>query len=46
MNPNWMLALEPGADAPFAMWLAGAFALMVTELLRVWSDAAPFRFEP
>lgn len=41
-----MLALEPAAAPPFAMWFGGAFALIVTELFRLWSDGAPLRLEP
>lgn len=41
-----MLALEPAAEPPFAIWFGGAFALIVTELFRAWLDEVPFRFEP
>lgn len=38
LKPNWMFLWPPTAP-PFAMWPAGALALMVTELLRAWSGA-------
>src|SRR5688572_26353281 len=38
-----MLALDPLTGPPLAMWLDGAFALMVTEPLRAWLLVAPLR---
>lgn len=36
LKPNWMFLWAP-AGPPLAMWLAGALALMVTELFWAWS---------
>lgn len=43
VKPN-LGRLTPGTP-PFAMWLVGAFALMVTELLRACSPGPPFMAE-
>jgi hypothetical protein len=43
-KPN-LIESRPPTGPPFAMWLAGALALMVTELFRAWSAAPPLAIE-